>query len=121
VSASDTVAARTPEEPVVLTDLANSLLSEAASAGSGTSAVSLTPSDAKTFTQTVVAVTSGNALDAVHWNGPASVQVVLGAATVSADGTDVELGAGQWARLHPGSGTVRADEDLVVLLTVAPA
>ncbi|WP_157041950.1 hypothetical protein [Nitriliruptor alkaliphilus] len=49
------------------------------------------------------------------------MQVVTGAATVSDDGVAVELGSGQWARLHAGSGTVRADEDLVVLLTVAPA
>lgn len=121
MSGSDLVDARTPEEPVVLSDLATSLLSEAAGSGSGASAVSLTPTDAKAFTQTVVAVTGGNALDAAHWNGPATVQVVTGAATVSDDGVEVELGSGQWARLHAGSGTVRADEDLVVLLTVAPA
>lgn len=121
MSANDTVDARTPDEPVVLSDLATSLLTEASGSGSGTAAVSLTPSDAKAFTQTVVAITSGNALDAAHWNGPGSVQVISGAATVSDEGTDVELGSGQWARLRAGSGTVRVDEDTVVLLTVAPS
>lgn len=122
MSGSDTVEDRTPEEPVVLTDLANQLLSEASSSGSGTSAISLTPAEVKAFTQTVVAVVEGHELDASHWNGPASVQVVTGAATVSADdGADTELGSGQWARLRSGSGSVRADEDSVLLLTVAPA
>jgi len=122
VSGSDTVDARTPEEPVVLTDLANQLLSEASTSGSGTSAVSLTPSEEKAFTQTVVAVVKGHDLDAQHWNGPATVQVVTGAATVSADdAADTELGSGQWARLRAGSGGIRADEDSVLLLTVAPA
>lgn len=122
MSGSDTVDARTPEEPVILTDLANHLLSEASDSGSGTSAVSLTPTDEKAFTQTVVAVVKGHELDAGHWNGPASVQVVTGAATVAADdGGDTELGSGQWARLRSGSGSVRADEDTVLLLTVAPA
>jgi hypothetical protein len=121
VSESDTVAARTPEEPVVLTDLAHMLLSEASSSGSGTAAISLTPAEHKTFTQTVVAVVDGHELDAQHWNGPASVQVVTGAATVSAsDGGDTELGSGQWATLRAGSGSIRADEDTVLLLTVVP-
>lgn len=121
MSESDTVAARTPEEPVVLTDLAHMLLSEASSSGSGTAAISLTPAEHKTFTQTVVAVVDGHELDAQHWNGPASVQVVTGAATVSAsDGGDTELGSGQWATLRAGSGSIRADEDTVLLLTVVP-
>jgi hypothetical protein len=118
---ADLVDARTPEDPVILTDLATSLLDEASSSASGTAAVSLTPSDAKAFTQTVVAVTSGSQLDAAHWNGPASVQVLTWAATVAADGTDTELGTGGWTRLSAAAGAVRADEDLVVLLTVAPA
>ncbi|MEX1178218.1 MAG: hypothetical protein WEB09_07125 [Nitriliruptor sp.] len=122
MSGADIVEDRTPEDPVVLTDLANSLLSEAESSGSGTSALSLTPTDAKAFTQTVVAVTRGNQLGAEHWNGPASVQVIVGSATVSdAQGADTELSSGQWADLTAGAGGVRADEDLVVLLTVAPA
>ncbi len=119
MSASETVAARTPEDPVTLSDLATSLLTEASSGGSGTSATSLTPSQHPAFTQTVVAVTSGNSLGAERWNGPASVQVITGTATVTADGKDTELGEGQWASLSTGSGGVRADEDLVVLLTVA--
>lgn len=121
MSAADPVEQRTPEDPVVLTDLATSLLAEASSATSGNAATSLTPSTVKAFTQTVVAVPAGNQLDAAHWNGPATVQVISGTATVTGDdGVAIELGTGQLARLQPGAGTVRADQDLAVLLTVAP-
>jgi hypothetical protein len=122
VSAADPVERRTPEDPVVLSDLASSLLDEASGNSGGNAATSLTPTDVKAFTQTVVAVPAGNQLDAEHWNGPATVQVITGAATITDDdGVVVELGSGQLARLQPGAGTVRADRDLVVLLTVAPA
>lgn len=120
MSAADTVDARTPEDPVVLSDLANGLLAEASSSGSGTAATSLTPSEVKAFTQTVIAVLSGRTLDAAHWNGPATVQVIEGSATIADGAVEVALGRGQLARLQPGAGTVRADEDLLVLLTVAP-
>jgi hypothetical protein len=120
VSTNDAVDARTPEDPVVLSDVGNRLLTEAASSGSGTAAVSLTPSAVTDVTQTVVAVTAGHTLDASHWNGPATVLTVTGTAQVAdGDGT-VDLGTGQLARLRAGAGSIRADEDLVVLLTVAP-
>jgi hypothetical protein len=119
-SGDEAVEARTPEPPVVLTDLATSLLEEATSSGSGTSATSLTPGTAKTLTQTLVAVTGGAELDPGHWNGPGSVHVVTGSAVVTdASGTTV-VGTGQWAPLGDDTSAVRADEDVVVLLTVAP-
>jgi hypothetical protein len=118
---AETVERRTPDAPVVLSDMATSLLEEAGRSGSsGTSATSLTPGTARTFTQTLVAVTGGNVLDPAHWNGPASLQVVEGVAAVREGERATELGPGEWTLLTDLTGTVAAEQDLVVLLTVAP-
>jgi hypothetical protein len=117
----ETVADRTPNAPVVLSDIATSLLTEASGGGSGTAATSLTPGRDKSFTQTLVAVTSGNQLDPGHWNGPASLQIITGsAAVVDEGGRETIVGVGEWTPLGSATATVRAEEDVVGLLTVAP-
>jgi hypothetical protein len=121
VSTSETVEARTPEDPVVLSDLASLLLDEASTSGSGTAAISLLPSGGGGFNQTVVAVARGHELGAERWNGVATLQVLEGTATLVDGTTEVGLGSGQLARMRPGAGSIRADEDLLVLLTVAAA
>ncbi|MTV27549.1 hypothetical protein FTX61_19330 [Nitriliruptoraceae bacterium ZYF776] len=118
---ADTVEARTPDRPVVLSDVASSLLAETTSSGTGNAAVTLTPgADAGGFRQTLVAMTEGSGLDPDHWNGPASVQVVVGAARVTDGGEGSTIGEGQWTQLTSAGATVRAEQDTVVLLTVAP-
>lgn len=116
MSANENVAARTPDLPASLEDLAREVLEEARSSDSGNAALTLTPSPSGGIKQTVIGVRAGSSVGPDHWNGPATVQVLTGRARVG--GT--EVGAGEWTVVE-GEGTdVAADDDLAVLLTVAP-
>lgn len=118
MSENPNVTARTPELPVSLADLGSSILEEARAADSGHAAVTLTPAEGGQLKQTLVAVEAGNALDPTHWNGPGSVQVIVGRASVS--GLDRAVSAGGWTTVPTQGGEITAEQDLVALLTVAP-
>jgi hypothetical protein len=116
VSANENVAARTPDLPVSLSDLAREVLQEARSSDSGNAALTLTPNESAAVKQTVIGVRAGGSVGPDRWNGPATVQVLSGRARIG--GTD--LAEGQWTVVE-GQGTdVTADDDLALLLTVAP-
>lgn len=116
MSANENVQDRTPDLPVTLSDVARQLLDEARSSDSGNAALTLTPTTSGSVKQTVVAVTAGGAIGPDHWNGPATVQVLQGRARMGGDG----LGTGEWTVVGGDSTDVSAEDDLVVLLTVAP-
>ena len=116
MSDNDNVAARTPELPVSLQQVAGRLLEEARAGSSGHAALTLTPAKGGPLKQTLVALCDGGHLDPAHWNGPASLQVILGDAMVS--GTDAEMPAGTWTMI-PEGGEVSAPGDLVALVTVS--
>ena len=116
MSANENVSDRTPDLPASLRDLATQVLGEARSSDSGNAALTLTPSTSGTVKQTVVAVKAGSSVGPEHWNGPATVQVLSGRATVGGD----TLGEGEWTLVDGEAAEISAEEDLAVLLTVAP-
>ena len=112
------VAARTPDLPVSLDEMASTLITEARSGDSGHAALTLTPAEGGAFMQTLVAVCAGNSLDPQRWNGPASLQVILGQASVS--GVDGTLTANSWTTIPEQGADITAHDDFVGLLTVVP-
>jgi hypothetical protein len=118
MSENENVADRTPEVPASLDELASSLLDEARAGDSGHAAVTLTPASGGAFKQTLVAVCEGRSLDPDRWNGPASLQVLVGAASV--DGIDGTLRPGMWTVVPDAGAEISAQDDVVALLTVAP-
>lgn len=116
MSTNDAVNDRTPDLPASLEDLARQVLEEARSSDSGNAALTLTPQPAGPIKQTVVGVSGGGTLGPDRWNGPATVQVLTGRATVGGN----ELAAGQWTVIDGSDTDITADGDLAVLLTVAP-
>ena len=118
MATNDNVDRRTPDLPVALGDVASSLLEEARSGNSGHAAVTLTPAEGGSFMQTLVAVCEGRSLDPGHWNGPASLQVIIGEASIS--GTSETLTAGAWTTVPGDDADIAAKSDLVGLLTVVP-
>lgn len=114
---NENVQERTPSLPVDLHQLASRLKDEAMDADDGHSALTLTPSSGGALKQTLVAVRAGEALGPDHWNGPATIQVIEGKATLT--DSDEPVVAGGWTVIGT-SVSVNADDDLVALLTVAP-
>ncbi|MBW3659001.1 MAG: hypothetical protein KY457_10210 [Actinobacteria bacterium] len=116
MSANENVTDRTPDLPVSLRDLATRVIGEARSSDSGNAALTLTPTTSGAVKQTVIAVTAGSSIGPDHWNGPATVQVLSGRATVGGD----TVGEGEWTVVDGEAAEISADDDLAVLLTVAP-
>lgn len=118
MSTNENVAARTPDLPVSLRDLGESVLEEARAGDSGHAALTLTPTKGGPFKQTLVAVRDGGTLSPERWNGPASLEVISGEAAVSH--LERTLTAGEWTTLPDDGAEISARRDLVALLTVAP-
>lgn len=116
MSANENVQERTPDRPVTLSDVARQVMDEARSSDSGHAAVTLTPTASAAVKQTVIALRSGGVLGPDRWNGPATIQVLQGRAR-SGDDT---LVAGQWTVIGAADAEVSAEDDVVLLLTVAP-
>jgi quercetin dioxygenase-like cupin family protein len=114
------VEARTPQPPVDLDTLGRQLLQEARTNDNGRSALTLTPAEGGPLKQTLLAITAGNALAEHAAPGSATIQVLQGAATVTGEG-EQRLDAGQWSPIPRTRHGVRADEDVVALLTVVTA
>jgi len=108
----------TTDAPLDLHACADELLAEARSASAGRAARTLAhPVDG--LRQTVIALRSGTELNEHESPGAASLQVLRGRVRlVDADRT-VELGAAQIAPVPDRRHSLAADEDSVVLLTVA--
>lgn len=114
---NENVEERTPSLPANLPRLGTELMEEARQADSGRAAVTLTPAEGGVLKHTLVAVRSGETVGPDHWNGPASLQVLEGSATVST--IDDPLGPGDWTVVH-GTTSIQATEDFVALLIVSP-
>lgn len=115
---------RPPSEPDVPLDLADAgqvLLEEARTMASGRAAKSLTPGAHAPLTQTLLALCAGRELGSHEANGPATIHLVKGAATITSQEGDIELRAGQWAPIPVPRHNLKAGEDTVAILTVAPA
>jgi quercetin dioxygenase-like cupin family protein len=118
MSDNPNVAARTPQVPARLEELGSRLLDEARSQPNGRSAVTLTPSEGGPLKQTLIAVRAGSELQEHPAPGPSSILVVSGSGTMSSGEGEVALESGCWAPVPLEPHRVRADEDLVALLTV---
>jgi quercetin dioxygenase-like cupin family protein len=109
-----------PHLPLDLAEAGQTLLDEARQMASGRAAKSLTPGAHAPLTQTLLTLCAGRELGAHEANGPATLYLVSGRATLESDEVTVELRTGQWATIPPSKHNLRADEDTIALLTVAP-
>lgn len=113
---------RDPETPDGAFDLASAaaaLLDQAREMSAGRAARTLTPGAGAVLKQTLLAIVSGRRLDEHQANGPATVQVLQGAITVRSGDTSLQVPEGHWATIPASLHDVVADEDAVLLLTVA--
>lgn len=111
--------AETPEPPVSLEDVGNALLEEARG-GSGRAARTLTPTSGGPLKQTLIALTSEAELSEHTAPGPASIVVWEGRAVLVADGHETPVEAGTWAPIPEEKHSLRAEGDVIALLTVVP-
>lgn len=117
MSQNPNVAERTPSPPVDLDELGRRLLSEANDNDHGRSALTLTPAEGGRLKQTLLAIKAGQALDEHPAPGPATLHVLRGAVTVTGE-AEHRLDAGQWSPVPRTTHGVRAEEDVVAVLTV---
>jgi quercetin dioxygenase-like cupin family protein len=109
-----------PTGPLDLHAAASELLEQAATMNAGRAARTLTPGAGAPLTQTLIALIAGRELQEHDAPGPATLQVLAGTGVLTAGETTVELTTGRWAIIPPRSHSLKADGDLVVLLTVTP-
>ncbi|TKJ32171.1 hypothetical protein [Blastococcus sp. CCUG 61487] len=108
----------TTEAPIDLHALADELLEKAAAAPAGRGARTLAhPVDG--LRQTVIALKAGTELSEHESPGPASLMVVRGRVRMVAGEETIELGAHQISPIPDRRHNLQADEDSVVLLSVA--
>lgn len=108
---------RTPATPVALADIGQQLLDEAGGNANGRSALTLTPAQGGPLKQTLLAIKAGQELTEHPAPGPATIQVLEGTAIVTG-AAELRIGAGQWAPIPEALHGVRAEDDVVALLTV---
>jgi|SRR3954451_5824561 quercetin dioxygenase-like cupin family protein len=108
----------TASGPVDLTALADELLAKAATARARRASRTLAhPIDG--LRQTVMALLAGTDLGEHEGPGPASLQVLRGQVRIVAGNGSAPLRAGQIAPMPMQRHSLHADEDSVVLLSVA--
>jgi quercetin dioxygenase-like cupin family protein len=108
----------TEDDVVDLHRLADELLARAAEGSAGRAARTL-PHPVDGLRQTVIALRGGAALDEHESPGPASLLVLRGRARLIAGDDVVELGTHQVGPIPNRRHSLQADEDSVVLLSVA--
>jgi quercetin dioxygenase-like cupin family protein len=111
---------QTPDVPLDLDAAGGELLDQAGQAGPGRMSRNLTPGEGSPLSQTLVALRSGSKLGEHTTNGPATLQVLRGDVTLTTGEGDVEVSAGHWATIPRDEHGLIANDDSVVLLTVAP-
>lgn len=109
------------EDPTDLLEIARELLDEARRNDAGRAARTLTPGAGSPLKQTVLVLTAGASLREHAAPGAATIQVLMGAAHLTSEGTSMPLLAGEWASIPDAVHGLEATEDLAVLLTVASA
>jgi quercetin dioxygenase-like cupin family protein len=109
-----------PDVPLDLEAAGQQLLDEARGMAAGRAARSLTPGPHAALTQTLLALCSGRELSEHEANGPATIQLLQGTASITSDDGVLELQRGQWAPIPASRHNLRAGDDVVALLTVAP-
>jgi quercetin dioxygenase-like cupin family protein len=110
----------TPDVPLDLDAAGQELLARAGETGPGRTARNLTPGEGAALSQTLLALTSGSQLQDHVANGPATLQVLRGSVTITSGDGDVGVEVGQWATVPRERHGLVANDDSVVLLTVAP-
>lgn len=111
---------QTPDVPLDLDAAAGELLDQAGQAGPGRMARNLTPGEGSPLSQTLVALTNGSKLSEHTTNGPATLQVLRGSVTLTTGDGEVGVDKGHWATVPREKHGLIANDDSVVLLTVAP-
>jgi quercetin dioxygenase-like cupin family protein len=114
---------RAPAEPDGPLDIAaegDRLLDQARGMSSGRAARTLTPGAHTPLKQTLVALRAGVELDEHQANGPATIQLLKGAATMNSPEGAIQLHGGQWAQIPDAPHNLHAEDDTVALITVAP-
>ena len=107
-----------PPGPVSLEDLADRLATEAAGHSTQRAARTL-PHAADGLRQTVIALVGGQELAAHESPGPASLQVLRGTVRLVSDERSETLRAAQISPIPGRRHSLHADEDSVVLISVA--
>ena len=107
-----------PTLPVDLHALAGELLAKATSENSGRAGRTL-PHPVDGLRQTVIALRAGAELGEHESPGPASLLVIRGRVRLVAGEESVELGGHQISPIPDRRHSLHADEDSVVLLSVA--
>jgi quercetin dioxygenase-like cupin family protein len=108
-----------PHGPLDLAAAGDSLMVEALGMSSGRAAKSLTPGAHEPLTQTLLALRAGVEIGADRLNGPATIYLLRGTATIDSHDETIELASGQWAAIPMLGSDLRAGEDAVALITVA--
>jgi quercetin dioxygenase-like cupin family protein len=110
-----------PAAPIDLAATGRQLLEDARGMASGRAARTLIPGAHAPLKQTLVALRAGVELSEHDTNGPATIYLLEGRATLPvADAGAIELAAGQWAVVPDVPHGLAAGEDCVALITVAP-
>jgi quercetin dioxygenase-like cupin family protein len=102
-----------------LTTLADHHLQAARASSSGRSAVTVYGGQEHDLRQTLIAMTATTVLGEHEAPGEATLQVLSGRVTLRAGDEEWSLGSGDLLQIPPRRHDVAADEDAVVLLTVA--
>ncbi len=102
-----------------LTTAGEVLLDDARASAAGRSARSLHAGQDDALQQTLMALTAGRSLGEHASPGAATLQVLRGRVRLTGGSTDLVLAAGEVAAIPPQRHGLDAEEDAVVLLTVA--
>ncbi|MDX1620672.1 MAG: cupin domain-containing protein [Nitriliruptorales bacterium] len=120
MSTNPNVEERTPDAPVDTRRVGERLLSEADQNGNGRAAVTLTPTSGGPLKQTLLALQADHELSEHTAPGPATVLVLRGSVVLRVGEDGTTLDEGQWSAIPREKHTLRAVDDTVCLLTVAP-
>jgi len=108
------------DHPLDLQATATDTLDAARAHPSGRTARTLTPGAGAALKQVLLGMTAGTILQDHRAPGPATVQVLLGRVTLTVGDDRTLLAPGNWTPIPEATHGVTAEEDSVVLLTVAP-
>jgi quercetin dioxygenase-like cupin family protein len=110
----------TPDGPLDLTAAGDDLLAEAQEMSSGRAARTLTPAPHGALKQTLVALRAGVQLSEHEANGPATIQLLRGSATINSGEGSIDLRPGEWSAIPDVRHDLQAHADTIALITVAP-